>query len=411
MQQTNSGTVPAAAKRGFGIYIHWPFCLKKCPYCDFNSHVREDVSQSRWRAALLQELNHYAELLKQRGGEGRIVSSVFFGGGTPSLMAPETVAALINRIRQLWPTRNDLEITLEANPTSVEAGKFAAFSQAGVNRVSLGIQSLNDEDLKFLGREHSASEALAAIDVARKNFERFSFDLIYARPEQDRNTWKRELERALGEGTGHLSLYQLTIEENTVFHAARRRGELKELDQDKAAELYELTNEIMAEKGLPGYEVSNYARPGEESRHNLTYWRYGDYIGIGPGAHGRLTLNPGEASSGSGNPTEKLATRQHRAPEIWLETVEQAAHATRNFDIVSDQERFEEMIMMGLRLKEGISLAEIRLETGQNLEQLLPASRLAALGEEGLLVKTDSHIRATSAGRIRLNTLLSYLLG
>ncbi len=396
--------VPAAAQRGFGIYIHWPFCLKKCPYCDFNSHVREEVSQERWRAALLQELDHYAELLKTSGGEGRIVSSVFFGGGTPSLMAPETAEALIQRIRKHWPCHNDLEITLEANPTSVESDKFAAFAQAGINRVSLGIQSLNDQDLQFLGREHSAAEALKAIDVARKNFQRFSFDLIYARPEQNKQSWKEELKRALAEGTRHLSLYQLTIEENTPFHGARRRGELKELNTDTAAELYDITNDVMTQHDMPNYEISNYANPGEESRHNLTYWKYGDYIGIGPGAHGRLTL-ASDTSLG-----KKIATRQHRAPEIWLSTVEQAGHATRTYDSISDTERFEEMLMMGLRLSEGIKLADISYETGQDLANLLQQKKIKQLEQEGLLFLDDVRIKATSEGRTRLNSLLSYLL-
>ncbi|MEH6629487.1 MAG: radical SAM family heme chaperone HemW [Halopseudomonas aestusnigri] len=400
----SSNLLPAAARRGFGIYIHWPFCLKKCPYCDFNSHVREDVSQERWRAALLQELDHYAEILKNNGGEGRIVSSIFFGGGTPSLMAPETAGALIDRIRQLWPCRNDLEITLEANPTSVESGKFAAFAQAGINRVSLGIQSLNDDDLRFLGREHSAQEAMQAIDIARNNFERFSFDLIYARPEQNITSWRQELEQALAEGTEHLSLYQLTIEENTAFHGARRRGELSELNPDKAAELYDVTNEIMEKNGLPNYEISNYARVGQESRHNLTYWKYGDYIGIGPGAHGRLTL------SDNGLLGKKIATRQHRAPEIWLNTVEQAGHATRTYNTVSIVDRFEEMMMMGLRLEEGISLQAITDETGDDFINQIDQVRLKQLCDEQLLVITDDKIWATSSGRTRLNSLLSYLL-
>ncbi|WP_085907677.1 radical SAM family heme chaperone HemW [Kiloniella majae] len=396
--------LPAAAQRGFGIYIHWPFCLKKCPYCDFNSHVREEVSQERWRAALLQELDHYADLLKRSGGEGRIVSSVFFGGGTPSLMAPETAEALIQRIRKHWPCHNDLEITLEANPTSVESDKFAAFAQAGINRVSLGIQSLNDQDLQFLGREHSAAEALKAIDVARQNFERFSFDLIYARPTQNKQSWKEELERALAEGTKHLSLYQLTIEENTPFHGARRRGEFKELNPDTAAELYDITNDVMARQGMPNYEISNYANPGEESRHNLTYWKYGDYVGIGPGAHGRLTLTDNTAL---GN---KIATRQHRAPEIWLSTVEQAGHATRTHSSVSVTERFEEMLMMGLRLNEGIKLVDIQNETGQNLNDLIQPNKMEQLEQEGLLSLGKNRIRATIEGRTRLNSVLSYLL-
>lgn len=357
---------------------------------------------------MLQELDHYAEILKKSGGEGRIVSSIFFGGGTPSLMAPETAGALIDRIRQHWPCRNDLEITLEANPTSVEAGKFAAFAQAGINRVSLGIQSLNDDDLRFLGREHSAQEAFKAIDIARQNFERFSFDLIYARPEQNLTSWRQELDRALAEGTEHLSLYQLTIEENTAFHGARRRGELSELNPDKAAELYDITNEIMDKNGLPNYEISNYARIGEESRHNLTYWKYGDYIGIGPGAHGRLTLSDNDPLVGPLG--KKMATRQHRAPEIWLDTVEQAGHATRTYSTVSIEERFEEMMMMGLRLEEGISLKAIIEETGDEFKNLVNHTKLKQLCDEKLLIINADRVLATPSGRTRLNSLLSFLL-
>ena len=288
---------------GFGIYVHWPFCLSKCPYCDFNSHVREAVDHARWRQALLRELDHYAALTP-----GREVTSIFFGGGTPSLMAPDTVAAIVGRVGQNWRLAPDAEITLEANPTSAEAGKFAAFAAAGVKRLSLGIQSLDDKALRFLGRQHSAGEALEAIGLARTHFPRFSFDLIYARPEQDPAEWRRELDRALEEGADHLSLYQLTIEENTVFHGAWRRGELSIPEDEEAGGLFDLTQEVMTEAGLPAYEVSNHARPGQESRHNMTYWRYGDYVGIGPGAHGRLTLRGEGEGAGA---QRKLATRQH----------------------------------------------------------------------------------------------------
>jgi oxygen-independent coproporphyrinogen-3 oxidase len=282
---------------GFGVYVHWPFCRSLCPYCDFNSHVRESVDQGRWRGALIAELEHYAEATP-----GREVTSVFFGGGTPSLMAPETVGALIERIGALWRLDPEAEITLEANPTSVEAGKFAGFRAAGVNPVSLGVQSFHDEALAFLGRRHSAAEAVAALDLARRHFQRFSFDLIYARPAQTAAAWRQELARALQEAPGHLSVYQLTIEPGTVFHGAARRGELVVPEEEPAAELYEATQEVLEAAGLPAYEISNHARPDAACRHNLTTWRYGDYLGVGPGAHGRLTLG-----------ADKFATRQHRA--------------------------------------------------------------------------------------------------
>src|SRR5262245_38165171 len=287
-------TAPVADDPGFGLYVHWPFCLSKCPYCDFNSHVRAAIDHSRWRAALLRELDHYAAHTR-----GRRLTSIFFGGGTPSLMEPATVAAVIERAAEHWPLASDVEITLEANPTSVEAGKFAAFRTSGVNRVSLGVQALNDADLKFLGRHHSAAEARAAIDIARRHFARYSFDLIYARPGQSAAAWRSELAEAVGLAGDHLSVYQLTIEPETVFGAAHRRGELAVPREEEAAALFELTQERLGEAGLPAYEISNHARPGGESRHNLTYWRYGDYVGIGPGAHGRLTVG-----------SEKLATRQ-----------------------------------------------------------------------------------------------------
>src|SRR5262252_8891286 len=267
---------------GFGLYVHWPFCLSKCPYCDFNSHVREAIDHERWRDALLLELDHYAA-----DTPARRLTSIFFGGGTPSLMAPDTVAAVIERAARHWPFAPDIEITLEANPTSVEAGKFAGFRSAGVNRVSLGVQALNDADLKFLGRHHSAAEARAAIEIARRSFRRHSFDLIYARPGQSAAAWRAELAEAIALAGDHLSVYQLTIEPETVFGAAHRRGELQVPEEEDAAALYELTQELLGAAGLPAYEISNHARPGEESRHNLAYWRYRTYAGIGPGAHGR----------------------------------------------------------------------------------------------------------------------------
>jgi oxygen-independent coproporphyrinogen-3 oxidase len=383
------GTAP-----GFGIYIHWPFCRSKCPYCDFNSHVRERVDHARWRNALLRELEHYA-----RDTQGRAVTSIFFGGGTPSLMEPDTVAALIARARDLWSFTDDVEITLEANPTSAEIGKFRAFRAAGINRVSLGVQSLVATDLAFLGRQHDAAQALAAVELAAAAFDRFSFDLIYARPNQTLAQWRQELDRALAFAAGHISLYQLTIEPGTQFEQAVARGDFRVLDEERAAELYEATVARLGAAGLADYEISNFARPGEESRHNLTYWRYGDYVGIGPGAHGRLTLGG-----------DKIATRQHRAPEAWLDLVERDGHATRQRDLVPRTERRNEMLMMGLRLKEGVPLARIEEESAQPFAQAINEARLKRLTDGGFLALTDDRLLATPSGRQRLDAVLSALI-
>ena len=380
---------------GFGIYLHWPFCRSKCPYCDFNSHVREKVDQARWRRALLAELDHYAESTARRR-----LDSVFFGGGTPSLMPPETVAALIERIGQLWPLSGEVEITLEANPTSVEAANFADLAGAGVNRVSLGIQALDDAALKFLGRGHSASEALAALDVARRHFHRFSFDLIYSRPGQTQTSWAAELGRALELAGEHISLYQLTIESNTAFEGAHRRGDFVMPTEDAAADLYEATQASLEDAGLPAYEISNHARPGAECRHNLVYWRGGDYLGIGPGAHGRLTEDG-----------KRFVTRQHRAPEAWLAATESSGHATRERRALSQLERQEELLLMGLRLAEGISRARFRRALGRDIEEAIPPSRLEKLIEGGFIELDDRGLRATSAGRQRLNSVLAALVG
>jgi putative oxygen-independent coproporphyrinogen III oxidase len=379
---------------GFGIYIHWPFCRSKCPYCDFNSHVRERVDHARWRNALLRELVHYA-----RDTQGRTVTSIFCGGGTPSLMEPETVAALIARVHELWPVADDIEITLEANPTSAEIEKFRAFRAAGVNRVSLGVQSLVADDLKFLGRQHDAAQALAAVQMARETFGRFSFDLIYARPGQTLDEWRQELESALAFAAGHISLYQLTIEPGTQFEQAVARGDFRVLDEERAAELYEATVARLGAAGLADYEISNFARPGEESRHNLTYWRYGDYVGVGPGAHGRLTIGG-----------DKFATRQHRAPEAWLDLVEGDGHATRQRDGVPRAERLNEMLMMGLRLKEGVPLARIEEEAARPVTHALNPARLQRLIDGGFLVLSDDTLAATSAGRQRLDAVLAALM-
>ncbi|WP_366553009.1 radical SAM family heme chaperone HemW [Aquibaculum sediminis] len=384
----------AAPDPGFALYVHWPFCLAKCPYCDFNSHVRAKVDQQRWRRALLAELDHFG-----RRTAGRKLTSVFFGGGTPSLMAPETVAAILERLQSYWLLEPALEVTLEANPTSAEAERFAGFAAAGVNRLSIGVQALDNAALAFLGRQHSFEEALQAVALARQSVPRFSFDLIYGLAGQTQQAWREALARALDEGPEHLSLYQLTIEPGTQFHAAARRGELPLLDEDRQATLFEQTAEILGEAGLPAYEISNHARPGAESRHNLTYWRYGDYVGIGPGAHGRLTSAQG-----------KYALRQHRAPEAWLQRVEALGHATRQEARLSTDERLAELVMMGLRLTEGIPREAFMREFAAEPETLFAPDRLAAARDAGYLEVDARSMRCSAEGRLRLNALLPWLL-
>jgi oxygen-independent coproporphyrinogen-3 oxidase len=384
-----------ASDPGFAVYVHWPFCLSKCPYCDFNSHVREAVDQDRWRAGLLREIDHYAALTP-----GRSVTSVFFGGGTPSLMAPETTAAVIARIGERWGYAADPEITLEANPTSVEAGRFAAYAKAGVNRVSLGVQALSDADLRALGRGHCVSQALDAVALARDIFPRYSFDLIYARPGMTVPLWEAELARGLEMAGDHLSLYQLTIEEGTAFHAAFREGRLVLPDEDTAAELYETTHAMMAAAGMPAYEISNHAAPGGESRHNMTYWRYGEYAGIGPGAHGRLHL--GGAVT---------ATAQRRKPETWLDLVEAQGHGTEVMNPVAPAESGEEMVMMGLRTVEGVDLARLEAVAGAPLEMVVDADRLADLVAQGMIERSAHALTATRQGWPVLNEVIRRLLG
>lgn len=380
----------------FGLYVHWPFCRSKCPYCDFNSHVREAVDHDRWRRALLRELDHFADQT-----EGRTLGSIFFGGGTPSLMAPATVAAVIERAAERWALTENVEITLEANPTSVEADTFAGFATAGVNRVSLGVQALDDKSLAFLGRGHSASEALRAVALAARRFDRYSFDLIYARPGQTIGDWVAELGQALDHAGDHLSVYQLTIEPGTAFHTLHARGELGVPDADSQAGLYEATQQVLGEAGLPAYEISNHARPGRESRHNLVYWRYGDYVGIGPGAHGRLTLDGGQ----------KWGTRTHRAPEIWLEQVERDSHAEKPREAIAPANRLAELLMMGLRLGEGVPRQRIRAETGREIEDQLDPKAIRRLVDGGFLSLDHDRLRATPAGLTRLNSVLAALLG
>jgi putative oxygen-independent coproporphyrinogen III oxidase len=376
------------------LYIHWPFCLAKCPYCDFNSHVREVVPQARFARALRAELAWEAARLGRRR-----LGSIFFGGGTPSLMAPETVAALIEDARRWFEPAPDLEVTLEANPTSVEAGRLAAFREAGVNRVSLGVQSLDADALRLLGREHSAEQAIAALELARRIFPRVSFDLIYARPGQDLGAWRAELDRALGLCADHLSLYQLTIEPGTRFEAQHRRGELVLPDEEDAAAMYSATAEACAGRGLLPYEVSNLARPGGESRHNLTYWRYGDYAGIGPGAHGRVTL--GDALA---------ATRRHRAPEPWAELVERQGHGSTAEEAIPPADRAREMLIMGLRLSEGVDAGRFAARTGVALEAALEPDVLERAREEGYVTFEGGRLAATAEGRLRLDALLPALL-
>lgn len=374
--------------------MHWPFCLAKCPYCDFNSHVRDVIPHERFTATLRQELAHDAARIGRRS-----LRSIFFGGGTPSLMRPETVAQLIEDARRHFDVSPDLEITLEANPTSVERAKLAAFAEAGVNRISLGIQSLEEDSLRFLGREHSASQAIQALETARTLFPRLSFDLIYARPGQSLSAWETELRAALALASDHLSLYQLTIEQGTKFESLYRQGRFVLPEEDDAARLYEKTAEIAGEFGMRDYEISNYARVGAESRHNLTYWRYQDYIGIGPGAHGRLTLD-----------NTLLATRRHRAPEIWAERVEQRGSGSTEETPLSGEERAREALLMGLRLREGIDLNWFTTRTGRTLSESVDLFILEAAREEGYLTLDDTRLIATDEGRVRLEALLGALV-
>jgi len=375
---------------GFGLYVHWPFCQAKCPYCDFNSHVAQVIDHAGWRDAYLQEIASYAELVPDR-----VLGSIFFGGGTPSLMAPKTVAAVIDAARGAWPVANDLEITLEANPTSVEAGRFAAYAQAGVNRVSLGVQALNDDDLRRLGRLHSAADAMHAFDIARNFFDRTSFDLIYARQDQSLDAWRDELRRAVGLAVDHLSLYQLTIEGGTAFGERYAAGRLRGLpEEDLAADMYEATQEICGAAGLDAYEVSNHAKPGAESRHNTLYWRYGDYVGIGPGAHGRLTIGG-----------QRYATEAWRAPGKWMEAVANGSGESLRSPL-NGAEQATEHLLMGLRLREGIDMARHAALAGAPLD----ADRVRHLEEIGMTEVAGGRLRVTGAGRPVLNAVLRELL-
>ena len=376
---------------GFGVYVHWPFCAAKCPYCDFNSHVRHlGVDQPRFAAAFVQEIATTAAR-----APGREVTSIFLGGGTPSLMEPATVGAILDAIGRHWTVAADAEVTMEANPSSVEAERFRGYRAAGVNRVSLGVQALNDTDLRFLGRLHNVAEARRAIELARATFPRLSFDLIYARPNQTPDAWAAELKEALALAADHLSLYQLTIEEGTPFFALARAGKLKIPDDDTAADLYAVTQDVTAAAGLPAYEISNHAVPGAESRHNLTYWRYGEYAGIGPGAHGRLKLGNG-----------RHATATEKVPEAWLDKVEMWGDGVVVDDVLSTEEEGDEMLLMGLRLAEGIDLARYRALAGRSLDD----ARLADLLAHGMVERmAGTRVRATRAGFFVLDAVVADL--
>ena len=371
---------------GFGIYIHWPYCAAKCPYCDFNSHVASFIDHAAWRAAYLEELERGFAITGKR-----VVQSVFFGGGTPSLMEPGTVSAVLDQISALWPLANDIEVTLEANPTSVEASKFAAFRAGGVNRVSMGVQALVDDDLKRLGRLHSAQEALAAFDVARGHFDRVSFDLIYGRQDQTLSDWERELNCALDLAVDHLSLYQLTVEDGTAFGDRYKAGKLLGLPSDDlGADMYELTQALCSDRGLPAYEVSNHAADQAHSKHNLIYWRYGDYLGIGPGAHGRLTRN------GS-----KRATEQTRHPQLWLRGERDVPH-----QVLTLEDQGSEFLLMGMRLVSGVDLRRFERLTGNPISP----ETVSDLQELGLVDVSGHTISATKSGFAVLNALIAKLL-
>ena len=372
------------------LYIHWPFCLAKCPYCDFNSHVRASVDHAQWQNALIADMAHEAALLP-----GSRLTSIFFGGGTPSLMPPALVERLLDAAARFWTIDPDIEITLEANPSSVEADRFAALALAGINRVSLGIQAMDDATLRFLGRLHDAEEGLAALDIAQRHFARVSFDLIYARPGQTPDAWATELARALAFGTGHLSLYQLTIEPGTRFATLVREGKLTPLDDDAAADLFTQTRAMTEAAGLPAYEISNHARAGQESRHNLTYWRYGDYAGIGPGAHGRRLGQ---------------ATTRHRKPENWLNAVATTGNGLTEERALPAVEQAGEALLMGLRLNEGVDLATLSTRFGLPHDRLIHPEKARFYGDLGLIRSAGERLIVTPAGMPLLDGLLGELV-
>ncbi len=380
---------------GFGVYIHWPFCRKKCPYCDFNSHVRAELDEKAWVEALKKELYYYAAQ-----SDKAQVTSIFFGGGTPSLMSAGAVGQLIDAVGSVFELADDIEISLEANPTSAEGKSFAGYRCAGVNRLSMGVQSLQDRHLKFLGREHSSQEAMQTIELAKTYFENISFDLIYALPDQSLNDWEQDLSRAIGLAGDHISLYQLTIEPNTGFAGAYKRGEFALPRDELAEDMFELTQSICSEAGLNAYEISNHARTGFECRHNLTYWRYGSYLGIGPGAHGRMMQD-----------SVRYATVQKRKPEAWFDAVSRKGHATETFEPVGAvKEQAEEALLMGLRLNEGVWFENLKQTTGADFYNVVQADNLKRLQDAGFLVADNTKLKATSNGRFVLNAVLAELL-
>jgi putative oxygen-independent coproporphyrinogen III oxidase len=378
---------------GFGIYVHWPFCTAKCPYCDFNSHVRSRIDEDGWIDAIVHELEWVAG---QQGAERPIVETVFFGGGTPSLMQGASVQRTLDTIARLWRTANDVEVTLEANPASADATRFRDYRAAGVNRLSLGMQALNDRDLKLLGRLHDVAEARAALKLGMANFERVSLDLIYARPDQTLDAWRQELEEALAFGTEHLSLYQLTIEPATPFYQLHRSGSLKIPDEGLAADLFELTQALTAAAGRPAYEISNHARPGAEARHNLLYWRYGTYAGVGPGAHGRLELDG-----------KRIATQTEKLPERWRELVARNGHGLIEQAPIAATDAAREQLLMNLRLSEGLDLAAYRARWDRCVDK----ERMTTLVEQGLLRLDGQRLSATPRGRLLLNSVIAALAG
>jgi oxygen-independent coproporphyrinogen-3 oxidase len=386
-----SAMTTLSTEPGFGVYIHWPFCAAKCPYCDFNSHVRQSrIDEPRYAAAFAREIAHQAEI-----APGRTVTSIFLGGGTPSLMQPQTVGAILDAVAAHWPVAGDVEVTLEANPTSVEAGRLRGYRDAGVNRVSLGVQAMNDTDLRALGRLHSASEAMAAVATAREVFERTSFDLIYARPGQSPADWATELEEAIAREPDHLSLYQLTIEPGTVFERLRDAGKLVVPDAEAARVLFDTTREVCEKHGLPAYEISNHARPGAECRHNLVYWRYGEYAGVGPGAHARLV-----------GPTGRLALATELVPESWLDRVEREGHGVVDVERLSTEAEGDEFLLMGLRLAEGIDPARFSRLSGREIDP----RRLDSLLAEGLIERAPGgRLRVTREGFPVLDAIVADL--
>lgn len=381
---------PLADKKPLALYIHWPFCLSKCPYCDFNSHVRkEPIDEARFLKAYQSELDHRFSLTQDR-----TITSIFFGGGTPSLMSAHLAGGILDAVAARWPVDPAAEITLEGNPTSVEAGRFAAFRLAGINRVSLGVQALSDQDLKALGRQHSVKEALQALEIAARNFERFSFDLIYARPGQGVKQWETELLCAIKLAKDHLSLYQLTLEQGTLFEKLAAQGMFSLPEEELGRAFWDLTQEIMEAAGMPAYEVSNHAKPGAESQHNLTYWRYGEYAGIGPGAHGRILSKH-----------RRHAQSAEKQPEVWLNNVEAKGHGLIEDEVLTPAQEADEFLLMGLRLDEGIDLARYQNLSGRRLD----AVRLEALIDESLVEYSPARLRVTSKGRPLLNSVIAYL--